>query len=111
MRRVYHERCDLEESVRNQHGDSVWTPVASNVPCEMTPLSSAEKIKGGITLTDTQYQWAARSDAPKVVGSWRLVWRNKVFTFDGPPEETYIGGRLQQYEAVVKLDPEATMAL
>lgn len=105
MIRILHERCNLESSTKNSSGDTIWTAQATNVPCEMTALSSAEKSDRGVTVT-TDYLWVTRSTViPSTSTTWRIVWRGRTFAVQGHVEDHYSRGRLQHREAVVRKSP------
>lgn len=100
---VLHERCDLQKSAKDRYGTFVWTTQATAVPCEMTPLSSAEKNDRGVIVT-TDYLWHTMSGViPPNSTDWRIVWRGRFFNVQGNVESHYYRGRLQHREAVVRL--------
>ncbi len=98
---IRRERCLIESSTKNSYGDLVWTVRGINVPCEMVPISSAERNQQGVLITTT-YLFVTRSTIiPADQSNWRITWRGRAFSITGTIEQHYLRGRLHHRECVV----------
>lgn len=102
---ILHERCDIIELVEDDfYGDITPTLRKANVPCEMSPLSTATKAGRGVTLT-ADYLWICQDTTIPTEaspGSWVVRWRGRDWKVQGVVEDHYAGGRLRHREAVVR---------
>lgn len=105
---IFHDRVVLQTSVvtgTDAHGNDIIEYVDQDVPADVWPLGTDQKLDAGKLTVTQRYQMAmsATADFDPDDATMRVLWQGRQFDIEGSIEKHMVRGRLHHYEAIGKL--------